>query len=107
MAISPQQQSKGLGGFALGSIAARSCACNRAKSHIQQCLAARERKLRVQWLRRAFVGGPAFRDAVRATTRATIGPKEGCADEFFRERRDRSAPLPELSRIRPPTGPDR
>jgi hypothetical protein len=36
-----------------------------------------------------------------ATTRATIGPKGGCADEFFRECRDRSAPLPGSSRILP------
>src|SRR5262245_668985 len=54
-----------------------------------------------------FVGRLVFREAVQARTRATTGPKGGCADEFFRERRDRSAPLPELSRIRPPTGPDR
>jgi hypothetical protein len=42
-----------------------------------------------------------------ATTRATIGPKDGCADEFFRERRDRSAPLPGSSRILPLRGPGR
>ncbi len=42
-----------------------------------------------------------------ATTRATIGPKGGCADEFFRERRDRSAPLPGSNRILPLRGPGR
>src|SRR5262249_31384350 len=42
-----------------------------------------------------------------ATARATIRPKGGCADEFFLERRDRSAPLPESNRIPPPRGPDR
>jgi len=30
--------------------------------------------------------------------RATIWPRDGCADEFFREPRDRSAPPPESSR---------
>jgi hypothetical protein len=41
------------------------------------------------------------------TTRGTILPRDGCADEFFREPRDRSAPPPEWSRIPPPRGPDR
>src|SRR5258708_2962415 len=52
---------------------------------------------------------PERRDAGHpgATTRATIGPKDGCADEFFRERRDRSAPLPGSSRILPLRGPGR
>src|SRR5262245_24412888 len=42
-----------------------------------------------------------------ATARATIRPKGEFADEFFRECRDRSAPLPESNRIPPPRGPDR
>jgi len=39
-----------------------------------------------------------------ATTRAPIGPKDGCADEFFRERRDRSAPPLGTKRIPQPRG---
>ena len=50
---------------------------------------------------------PALNETVHATTRATIGPKDGSAGEFFRERQDRSARLPESSRIPPPTAPDR
>jgi hypothetical protein len=42
-----------------------------------------------------------------ATARVTIRPKGECADGFFRERRDRSAPLPESNRIPPLRGPDR
>src|SRR5262249_27706279 len=42
-----------------------------------------------------------------ASARVTIRPKGECADGFFRERRDRSAPLLESNRIPPPRGPDR
>src|SRR5499433_3018759 len=35
------------------------------------------------------------RDASHPAARVTIRPTGECADEFFRERRDRSAPLPE------------
>src|SRR5262245_24938224 len=42
-----------------------------------------------------------------ATTRAAIGPKDGCADEFSRERRDLSAPLPGSNRIPQTRGPGR
>jgi len=41
-----------------------------------------------------------------ASTRAVTWPKDECADEFFRELRDRSVPPPEWSRIPPARGPD-
>src|SRR5262249_17725316 len=37
---------------------------------------------------------------------AVTWPKDECADEFFREPRDRSVPPPEWSRIPPARGPD-
>src|SRR5262249_2983892 len=66
-----------------------------------------ERKLRVQRYVRAALAGLRSGRPSTPTKRAAIGPKGGCADEFFRERRDCSAPLPESSRIPPPTDPDR
>src|SRR5262249_4915812 len=55
------------------------------------------------------LGGPKSAEipAIGATAQATIGGKDGCADEFFRERRDRSAPPPGTKRIPQPRGPGR
>ena len=79
----------------------------RERLALSSCLAnPQARKLRVHCYV-GLCGQAALNETVHATTRATIGPKDESAGEFFRERQDRSAPLPESSRIPPLTGPDR
>src|SRR5262245_13109829 len=58
-------------------------------------------------VRALYVSGSMYQGRTGANARLTIRPKGECADGFFRECRDRSAPLPESNRIPPPRGPDR